>query len=221
MTVATTATQRMVAIPAGTFTMGSERFYSEEAPLRRVAVDGFWIDATPVTNRQFAAFVEATGHVTEAETAPDPVDYPGMPQDMARAGALVFQRTAKPVDTSQPEQWWQFVFGADWRHPLGPGLGIGELDLWDHPVVQVAYSDAEAFARWAGKDLPTEAEFEYASRGGSRARNTPGATNSRRAARCSRTIGRGCFPSQTSCSTDGSAPRPWGPIPPTAMASTT
>ncbi|WP_404482893.1 formylglycine-generating enzyme family protein [Novosphingobium sp. BL-52-GroH] len=156
----------MVAIPGGTFTMGSERFYPEEAPLRRVSVDAFRIDRTPVTNRQFAAFVAATGHTTVAEMAPDPKDYPGMAPGMARAGSLVFHKTATPVDTANPANWWRFEFGACWRHPLGPGSDVDSLGLWDHPVVQVAYADAEAYAAWAGKDLPTEAEFEFASRGG-------------------------------------------------------
>ncbi|MFC0205749.1 formylglycine-generating enzyme family protein [Novosphingobium soli] len=153
-------------IPAGTFTMGSERFYPEEAPLRRVSVDGFWIDATPVTNRQFAAFVEATGYVTMAQVAPDPKDYPGLAAEMARAGSLVFHKTAAPVDTGNPANWWRFDHGADWRHPLGPDSDVDTLDLWDHPVVHVAFGDALAYAEWAGKDLPTEAEFEYAAKGG-------------------------------------------------------
>jgi formylglycine-generating enzyme len=156
----------MTWISGGIFTMGSERFYPEEAPLRRVALDGFWIDTAPVTNRQFTAFVEATGHTTVAEIAPDPKDYPGMSADMARAGSAVFFKTATPVDTAAPSNWWRFVFGADWRHPLGPDSDVQALGLWDHPVVHVAYADAEAYAKWAGKDLPTEAEFEFAAWGG-------------------------------------------------------
>lgn len=156
----------MVCIDGGTFTMGSERFYPEEAPLRRVAVDGFWIDVAPVTNREFAAFVAATGYITAAEVAPDPKDYPGMPAEMARAGSLVFHKSATPVDTSNPANWWRFEFGADWRHPLGPDKDFAALDLSDHPVVHIAYADAQAYAEWAGKTLPTEAEFEFAARGG-------------------------------------------------------
>jgi len=154
----------MRPIAGGTFTMGSERFYPEEAPLRRVRVDDFWIDETPVTNAEFARFVAETGHVTVAEIAPDPADYPGMTEDMAQPGSLVFVKTAGPVDMSNPGAWWRFVHGAHWRSPKGPGSDLDGLD--DHPVVHIAYADAKAYAKWAGKDLPTEAEFEFAARGG-------------------------------------------------------
>lgn len=153
-------------IPGGTFTMGSEAFYPEERPLRRVKVDAFWIDETPVTNREFARFVAATGHVTVAEVAPDPKDYPGMLPEFAQPGSLVFTKTAGPVPLHEYHHWWRFTPGADWRHPLGPGSDLDSLELWDHPVVQVAWADAEAYAKWAGKELPTEAEHEFAARGG-------------------------------------------------------
>ena len=154
----------MIRIGSGAFAMGSNRFYPEEAPVRRVRVDPFWIDETPVTNAQFARFVAATGHVTLAETAPDPALYPGMVADMARAGSAVFHKTRGPIDVTDPLQWWHFTFGADWRHPLGPDSSLDGLD--DHPVVHVAYADAEAYGRWAGKALPTETEWEFAARGG-------------------------------------------------------
>lgn len=143
--------------------MGSERFYPEEAPLMRVSVDPFWMDATPVTNTQFAEFVAATGHVTFAEIAPDPAAYPGMNPDLVQPGSLVFEMADGPVDLAQVS-WWDFRVGANWRAPLGPGSSIEGLD--EHPVVHVANSDAEAYAAWAGKALPTEAEWEFAARGG-------------------------------------------------------
>jgi formylglycine-generating enzyme len=156
----------MRRIEAGTFMMGSERGYPEEAPLREVRVGSFWIDETPVTNREFAEFVAATGHVTNAEVAPSAEDYPGILPGMDRAGSLVFNKTSGPVPLSELHRWWTFEFGADWRHPYGLDSDIDALDLWDHPVVHVAWEDAAAYAKWAGKELPTEAEHEFAARGG-------------------------------------------------------
>jgi formylglycine-generating enzyme len=154
----------MTWVPGGSFAMGCTQFYPEEGPVRDVEVEGFWIDRTPVTVKDFRRFVSETEYVTVAERPLDPADYPDADPELLVPGSLVFQRSAGPVDLRDVRHWWRYVPGACWQRPEGPESSVAGRHR--HPVTQIAYEDAEAYASWAGKELPTEAEWERAARGG-------------------------------------------------------
>jgi sulfatase modifying factor 1 len=156
--------ENMVLITGGTFSMGSENFYQEEKPVHKVTVSSFYIDRYVVTNGQYKKFVDETGYITVAERPLNAADYPGVNPALLAPGALIFKKAKGPVNLKSYFNWWAWMPGTDWKHPNGPESKVSGLE--DHPVVHVAYEDAEAYARWAGKELPTEAEWEFAARGG-------------------------------------------------------
>ncbi len=211
-------TTGMVFVRGGEFLMGSDRHYPEEGPVHRVAVDAFYMDQQLVTNAAFRRFVQATGHETFAEIAPNPADYPGALPEMLVPSSLVFVQPKTRVDMRNIGNWWICVRGADWRHPYGPDSTIDGKD--DHPVVHIAYSDAEAYARWAGKELPTEAEWEFAARGGLNGTEFAWGDEVTPGGHYMANYWQGEFPFENLASDGYERTSPVGAFPPNALAST-
>jgi sulfatase modifying factor 1 len=204
----------MAWIPAGKFTMGSNDGQPDERPLHDVKVRGFWMDRYEVTNEQFAKFVETTGYRTTAEQAPDPAQFPGAPAENLVPGSVVFTPPARVETLNNHMQWWSYVKGANWRHPEGPDSDLKGRER--HPVVHVSYYDCEAYAKWAGKRLPTEAEWEYAARGGLEQNVYPWGRERFQSGMWMMNIWQGQFPSENLAQDGFKTTSPVGSFPPNA-----
>jgi formylglycine-generating enzyme len=207
------APEGMVWIPGGSFLMGADDAEMTDAkPVHEVTVSGFWMDRTEVTNRQFAKFVAETGYVTIAERKPDPKDFPDAPPEKLVPGSIVFSPPAGRVSLDDPMVWWTYLPGADWRHPEGPGSTITGKD--DYPAVHICWDDAVAYTKWAGKRLPTEAEWEYASRGGKALTRFFWGNEIRPEGRWRANIWQGRFPDQNDLEDGFARTAPTGSFPP-------
>src|SRR3954467_11199104 len=209
---APSAASGMVWVDAGSFLMGCDDFYAEERPVRRVDVGGFWIDPHPVTVAEFRRFVKETGYVTVAERAPDAADYPDADPALLVRGSLVFRRPSRAVDLRDHLACWAYVPGADWMHPEGPNSDV--YTRARHPVTQVAYADAQAYAEWAGRGLPTEAEWEYAARGGLEGARYAWGDEAFPGGRAMANTWQGEFPTQNLRIDGYEGTSPWGAFPP-------